>query len=374
MNENALILTEKIENLRPIRLAIAGCANGRIRYAEALQESKRFKIVALSDSDPLAAKSWARVVGSRTPIFEKFDALLENAKEIEAIFIASHTSLRSEEIEKALLAGKPVLCDLPMTEEIAETDRLFQIATENNVPIFPMLPRRGDSWFTMIKEEIEKGVIGDIQQLRVHWNIPLLQTEETEIRLKESYSSRIDGAGVHAIDICRFWLGEFATLSAKITLMEEKTPRRKPTEDGIATLLLNHETTQSLIHLNLTRSVYPGERYMLIGKHGTLELVMEAGVSSATNNSPKIVLQIADLPQQILKPKQVLFSNFPPPIARIVHWLNLCADSIQFGTQFPITVEDARKTQEVLVAAWISAEEETKISFPLRLLRLNSRK
>ena len=55
------------------------------------------------------------------------DELLADPR-IEAVIVCSPTDLHAEQTERALRAGKHVLCEIPLATSLAETDRLIDLA------------------------------------------------------------------------------------------------------------------------------------------------------------------------------------------------------------------------------------------------------
>jgi 2-hydroxy-4-carboxymuconate semialdehyde hemiacetal dehydrogenase len=56
-----------------------------------------------------------------------FDELLADRR-IEAVIVCSPTDLHAEQTERALRAGKHVLCEIPLATSLAETERLIDLA------------------------------------------------------------------------------------------------------------------------------------------------------------------------------------------------------------------------------------------------------
>ena len=63
---------------------------------------------------------------------------------IDAVLIASLTSLHAEHIEKAAQAGKAIFCEKPVAIDIAETRRVMQLVKDKGVPFQIGFQRRFD--------------------------------------------------------------------------------------------------------------------------------------------------------------------------------------------------------------------------------------
>ncbi len=74
------------------------------------------------------AREFAREFGLARATTD-LDELLANDA-LDAVVICSPTELHAEQTERALRAGKHVLCEIPLTTSLADTDRLARLADE----------------------------------------------------------------------------------------------------------------------------------------------------------------------------------------------------------------------------------------------------
>lgn len=67
---------------------------------------------------------------------KEVDILTDNYKElleyVDAVYILSHPSKHYEQIKNALICGKHVLCESPITTNVIQCNELFELAKENN--------------------------------------------------------------------------------------------------------------------------------------------------------------------------------------------------------------------------------------------------
>lgn len=107
-----------------IRWGILGAANfARQHMGPAIHAASGARLEALATSSPEKATAFsARFPGLR--IHSSYDALLSDP-EIDAVYIPLPNHLHVEWSLKALAAGKPVLCEKPMTLAAGEFDQLI---------------------------------------------------------------------------------------------------------------------------------------------------------------------------------------------------------------------------------------------------------
>ena len=87
------------------------------------------------------------------------------ASDVELVVIASPTPAHFDMTKQALLAGKHVVCDKPMTTTLAQAEELEHIAREKGLLLFPFHNRRWDGDFNTLGTLIEERAVGRIVTL-----------------------------------------------------------------------------------------------------------------------------------------------------------------------------------------------------------------
>lgn len=72
--------------------------------------------------------------------------------------------------KKAIKAGKHVVVEKPFTVTVAEAEDLIQLAKDKNVLLSVYHNRRWDSDFKTVKKIIERGVLGDLVDVEIHYD------------------------------------------------------------------------------------------------------------------------------------------------------------------------------------------------------------
>ncbi|MGB4645736.1 MAG: Gfo/Idh/MocA family oxidoreductase, partial [Dictyoglomaceae bacterium] len=107
-----------------------------------------------------------------------FNDLLSNS-EIKAIAIATPAVTHYELAKKALLAGKDVFVEKPMTTSVKEGEELVKIAEERNKIIMVGHILQYHPAVTKLKELISQGLIGEIIYIYSHRvNVGKIRTDE----------------------------------------------------------------------------------------------------------------------------------------------------------------------------------------------------
>ncbi|MDE5572095.1 MAG: adenylyltransferase/cytidyltransferase family protein, partial [Prevotella sp.] len=90
------------------------------------------------------------------------DNLDELLKMSDAVYIVSHPKMHYEQIKRALLAGKHVLCESPITISIKEYEELQQIAQNKNLQLMDSIKTAYSTAYNRMLVLAKSGKIGDI--------------------------------------------------------------------------------------------------------------------------------------------------------------------------------------------------------------------
>lgn len=97
-------------------------------------------------------------------IANDYDALLEQA---DAVYIVSHPSIHYEQIEKALQAGKHVLCESPIAMSAEECESLFALAREKGCILMEGIKTAYSTAYSRLLLLIKSGMLGKVMSIDV---------------------------------------------------------------------------------------------------------------------------------------------------------------------------------------------------------------
>lgn len=113
------------------RIGVLGCADiARRRMLPAFAASAAVEVVAVASRDLAKAKATAAPYGCAA--VAGYEAVLERS-DVDAVYVPLPVALHAEWVERALLAGKHVLAEKPLTGELASTVRLTELAAEKGL-------------------------------------------------------------------------------------------------------------------------------------------------------------------------------------------------------------------------------------------------
>lgn len=93
---------------------------------------------------------------------DNYEELLE---EVDAIYIAIPHTFHYEFAKKAILAGKHVLCEKPMTLKESQTKELFTLAEKNHVVLYEAIKTVYSPGFKRLVAIAKSGMIGEIKDV-----------------------------------------------------------------------------------------------------------------------------------------------------------------------------------------------------------------
>src|ERR1700748_2079552 len=134
--------------------------SGRIFHAPFLHTNPGFKLKAVVERhEKKAAKRYPDVLS-----YNSIEELL-NDDEIELVVVNTPNDTHFDFAMKALDAGKHVLLEKPAAATSAEAKELFDHARKVNRHLLLYQNRRWDSGFLQVKEVIESGRLGKLQEV-----------------------------------------------------------------------------------------------------------------------------------------------------------------------------------------------------------------
>jgi len=134
----------------PIKMAVVGATGmmGEIRM-RALRDDPRAEVVMAIGRE---AGRLREAVGEGVRLGTSLEEALAEA---EAVAICTCNALHYEQVRAALSAGKHVLCEYPLVDDLEEYDELVALARENGVVLHHGLTVRAESLHRTLKKALE---------------------------------------------------------------------------------------------------------------------------------------------------------------------------------------------------------------------------
>lgn len=190
-----------------LRIAVIGA--GRIGHVHARSVANHPDAQLVLVCDPIgdAAEKLAAQYGARS--CKEADEVFADA-EVDAVIVGSPTHLHLPQLIAAAKAGKAVLCEKPVAQEVAQVEAVQAELDQITTPVMFGFNRRFDPSFAAAKQAVTDGAIGDLEQLTIISRDPSAPPAEY---IKVSGGIFRDMT-IHDFDMARNFLGDIVEVNA----------------------------------------------------------------------------------------------------------------------------------------------------------------
>ncbi len=180
---------------------LAGCAG-----------SDRVAVVAVASRDPARARQYADRHGIERA-HGSYAALLEDP-EVHAVYISLPNSMHVDWTERALRAGKHVLCEKPMGRDPAAVAGVFALAAEQDLVLMEAFMYRHHPQTRRLAELVHEQAVGAVRLIRATFGFNL--TDRTDPRLiKAMDGGALMDVGCYCVNAARLLAGEPVEVTAQ---------------------------------------------------------------------------------------------------------------------------------------------------------------
>jgi len=191
---------------KKLNWGILGAAKIARSLAPAIRESQFAVPYAVASRTLEKAQTFASEYG-----FEKsygsYEALLRDPA-VDAIYIPLPNGLHCEWTVKALRAGKHVLCEKPLADDVTQCRKMIAAAGKSGRQLMEAFMYRFHPQTTKVKELLTAGAIGEVRIVRAAFGFPLNQ-EAPNVRLAADLAGGcLMDVGCYCVNAIRYFFGE----------------------------------------------------------------------------------------------------------------------------------------------------------------------
>ncbi len=141
------------------------------------------------------------------------DALI-NDTDVNAVYVSTPPGSHAEYAIAAMRAGKPVYVEKPMAASYEECVTMSEVAEHTGTPCFVAYYRRTLPYFLRVRQLVENGEIGEVEEVKIHFVNPPYASDLSRKTLPWRVKKEIAGAGYfydlasHQLDYLDFVFGE----------------------------------------------------------------------------------------------------------------------------------------------------------------------
>jgi myo-inositol 2-dehydrogenase/D-chiro-inositol 1-dehydrogenase len=205
---------DKLGNRR-IGVALVGLGRmGLIHFRNLLREP-RAKLLYCIDSDHgrlvSSSKSmFFREFGIRALHSDQYEVAL-NDPQVSVVLIATPTHFHEDQTRLALLAGKSVMCEKPLTPITSNIMPLYELAKANKVFLMTAFNRRYDPDYRHMRSKLLNSSIGSLQMVRV----TARDCQPPPLSYVRLSGGLFHDTCIHDIDLC-LWLARQLPVSLQV--------------------------------------------------------------------------------------------------------------------------------------------------------------
>jgi xylose dehydrogenase (NAD/NADP) len=153
-----------VKPARQLRFGILGAGRIVAKLCGASRLVHGAKLIAIASRDLERARACAAEFGI-AKAYGDYQALLDDP-DVDIVFNTLHNGLHCEWSIRALEAGKHVLCEKPLACTVAEAQRMFAAAHENNRKLMEAFMYRFHPQIAEVKRRLDAGEIGTMLYIR----------------------------------------------------------------------------------------------------------------------------------------------------------------------------------------------------------------
>lgn len=163
-----------------VRWGIVGTANiARRLFLPAVRQAGG-EVSAVAGRDAARTARWAHDNGIGRAVTGY--AGLIGDPEVDALYIPLPNTLHGQWTISALRAGRPVLCEKPLTGSLAQTEQVLAVARETGTPLWEAFVFPFQDQMERIRGLLDDGAIGDLREIQSGFHF-LLTRREGNIRM-----------------------------------------------------------------------------------------------------------------------------------------------------------------------------------------------
>jgi myo-inositol 2-dehydrogenase/D-chiro-inositol 1-dehydrogenase len=246
-----------------MRMAVIGCGRiGRMHAANIRLHPETDLAMVFDEHAPsaeaTAAENGCAIAASADDVFASPD--------IDAVLVASITATHADYIERAVAAGKPVLCEKPIDLDLDRVNSCAKRIAGSSVPVQIGFNRRFDPGHRAARDAVANGEIGMLHQVIITSRDPGMPPRS----YYESAGGLLRDMTIHDFDLARFMLGDEPTEVMAVAGRLIDSALMDELDDHDTAMIILRTADGKQCHINNSRTSTYGydQRVELLGSKG----------------------------------------------------------------------------------------------------------
>ncbi len=245
---------------RKTRWGILGPGKIAESFVEDFSHTSNNEVVAVASRSIARARTFAEKF--RIPqVLGTYEELYES-QEVDIIYIATPHNFHFTQSKAALLAGKSVLCEKPITTNVADAEELFQLSRDKRLYLMEAMWMYFLPAIRKAKEWVNQGRIGQVRSIKSDFGFPVPFDPAGRMYNPDLAGGALLDMGIYPIAMANYFLG------ADPTQVDVQFRKAATGVDSDVCVLLQYPRATAMLHTsfecrlpNLTQ---------IIGDTGTL--------------------------------------------------------------------------------------------------------
>lgn len=154
-----------VDDRPPVRIGVIGVGRiGRMHAGLLRREVPGASLAAVTDVDPSSAQRVAADLG--VSACASVEEMLRR-DDIDAVAVCTSTDTHVDVVMQAAAAGKAILCEKPVSLDLARVDAAVAAVESAAVPFMVGFNRRFDPGHASVAQAVRAGTVGDVHLLRI---------------------------------------------------------------------------------------------------------------------------------------------------------------------------------------------------------------
>lgn len=342
--------------MRNYRVAVVGCGVGKMHIEawQALRE--KFTVALACDLNAEIAQQTAEKFGIKEAVSD-LDAVLKRS-DIDVIDICTPSATHAPLTEAALAADKHVVLEKPIAGSLAEVDRLVAAASRSRGRLMPIFQYRYGNGVRKLRYLVERGLAGRLYH----------STVETSWRRRAAYyanpwrgkwKTELGGTltthAIHSHDLL-CWIGGpvssvFARTATRVAQIEVEDCAAAALTLADGSLAALSVTIGAATEISRLRFCFAN----VTAESSTGPYTPGAEPWTFTPETPEIGAKL-----------EAALAEFRPKLERWAGQFDDFHTALETGGDLPVTIEDGRRSIELLTALYHSAATGRAVDLPLK--------
>ena len=242
--------------------ALVGTGRVSEQMAAAINKSADAKLLAVFSPTKANREKFAAKYDVSN-VYESLEEMLANP-EVEIIYIASPNNMHEEHVRMAAAAGKQILCEKPLANDLAAAKRMIAYAESAGVKFGVGFQYRQHPAHQKIKSLVSNDELGEIVFADSAVHLPPMPYPAWYSDQDIAGGGVLPMTGVHRLDLLRYVLGaEVIEVSAFV----EKRDKSLPFEDTVTAMLKFDSGVSATVRFSMNASS-SGEGISVNGRTG----------------------------------------------------------------------------------------------------------